>query len=479
MRTSVAPVIPAPTSIRETGESLVMTSETVIHGERHLAELLVETVARHTGVRLRRGGNGEGTPAIRLSTGAADLGDEGYRLTVASSGVDLVADAGAGLVRGIQTLVQLAEPDAGGASFRLPGITIEDRPRFAWRGTMLDIARHFFGVDDIKRVIDLATLYKLNVVHLHLSDDQGWRLEIAGRPELTEVGGRTEVGDGAGGYLTRADYAEIISYAAARHITLVPEIDVPGHVNAALVAYPDLAPPGTHVQPYRGIEVGFSSLDAHNEDSYALVEDVIAELADLQPGGYVHIGGDEAHSTTDDDYRMFVNRTFAVVAKHGMRPVAWQEAVRADLPPGVLVQYWDSRVPEQAIEAVRRGARLIMSPARHGYLDMKYDAGFPLGQDWAGLVEVHDSYDWDPTDIVHADAVHGIEAPLWTETIGTIEDAERMLLPRLPALAERAWSPAGTRDWADFRSRLVAHEALWQRLGRSYHRSPQVWAGER
>lgn len=473
---STHPVIPAPTSIVDIGGGLVVTSATAVVGDGDIVDLLVATFARHTGVELRP--NGDGPTTIRLRTDADDLGDEGYRLRVTSDAVDLQASAGAGLVRGIQTLVQLADPDDDGSAARVPGVSVEDRPRYPWRGTMLDIARHFFGVDHITRVIDLAVLYKLNVVHLHLSDDQGWRLEIARRPELTEVGGGTQVGDGAGGYLTRADYEQIVAYAAARHVTVVPEIDVPGHTNAALVAYPDLAPPGTDVRPYRGMTVGFSSLDAHNEAAYALVDDVIAELADIQPGGYVHVGGDEAHSTSDDDYRTFLNRTFALVEKHGMRPVAWQEAVRADLPDGMLVQYWDSRVPAQAIDAVRRGARLIMSPARHVYLDMKYEAGFPLGQDWAGLVDVRDAYDWDPTDTVDDAAVHGIEAPLWTETITTLDDIERMLLPRLPAVAERAWSAATTRDWVDFRDRLAAHEVIWRRRGHAYHRSAQVWAAD-
>lgn len=449
-RPAVPAVIPAPVSMTGTGDGLVVPAS---------------TFRRYTAVDLESAGP---------RTGADDLGEEGYRLRVGPDGVDLEAGTEAGLVRGVQTLVQLAEPLPGGA-YRLPGVEIEDRPRYPWRGLMLDVARHFFGVDAIKHVIDIATLYKLNVLHLHLTDDQGWRLEIPGRPELTGIGGSTQVGDGPGGYLTTADYETIVTYARARHVTVVPEIDLPGHTNAALVAYPHLAPSGYRPMPYRGTEVGFSSLDAHNAAAYALVEDVVRELARIQPGGYVHIGGDEAHSTSDDDYRTFVTRALAVVESHGMRPIAWQEAVKADLPAGMPVQYWDTRASDHLATAERRGAALVMSPADHVYLDMKYEAGYPLGLDWAGHVDVRDAYDWDPAEIVGARAaVLGIEAALWTETITTVADIERMLLPRLPAVAERAWSPAESRDWGRFRARLGGHASLWDRLGVAYHPSLQV-----
>lgn len=465
-------LIPAPTSITDTGdEVLVVTAATRVSGPSPVADLLVDTFARHTGIHLRRGG-GDGAFAIRLNSDAADLAEEAYRLRVSPEGVDLEASSGAGLVRGIQTLVQLAEAGAGAVT--IPAVIVEDAPRFAWRGVMLDIARHFFGVDDIVRVIDSAVFYKLNVLHLHLTDDQGWRLQIASRPKLTEISGGTQVGAGDGGFLTRADYEDVLAYAAARHVTVVPEIDLPGHTNAALLAYPELAPNGVEVEPYRGTEVGFSSLDAHNDESYALVDDVLRELAEIQPGGYVHIGGDEAHSTSTEDYVTFVERTLAIARRHGLRPVGWQEIVKADLPAELLVQYWDNRRPEDAAKAVAAGAKLIVSPASRVYLDMKYDADHPLGLEWAGHVDVRDAYDWDPADVADDAAVAGVEAPLWTETILTIEDIERMLFPRLPGVAERAWSAAPSRDWTDFRTRLAAHEDVWRRSGTGYHRSAQI-----
>jgi hexosaminidase len=413
--------------------------------------------------------------------GRADLGDEGYELVVTTDGIALAASQPAGLFRGAQTVKQLASPAAEGATWTVPGVRIRDVPRFAWRGIMLDVARHFFDVATVKHVIDIAAEYKLNVLHLHLTEDQGWRIEIDSWPRLTTVSGATEVGGGRGGYYTKADYAEIVGYAARRFITVVPEVDVPGHTNAALVAYPELTCDGNPVEPFTGTKVGFSSLCLDKPITDRFLTDVFGELAELTPGPYLHIGGDEAWTLTTDVYAPFMERVQKIVTAAGKRPVGWQEVASSTLVPSAIVQYWHSGTgPAQAVEAVGKGAGLIMSPADHVYLDMKYNAGTHLGLDWAGHVEVRDSYDWDPAAIadgVGDDDIVGVTAPLWTETVTTRADIEYLILPRLPAMAEVAWTPQAGRTWEEFRHRLATQGDRWDAAGRTYYRSPQVWSG--
>jgi hexosaminidase len=227
--------------------------------------------------------------------------------------------------------------------------------------------------------------------------------------------------------------------------------------------------------------VGFSSLDAHADVTYRFLDDVLGELAALTPGDHLHIGGDEAHSTTREDYLTFMARVQPLVARHGKRVAGWEEIASADLAPDSLVQYWNTmgeRGHDLARAAVAQGARLIMSPADHVYLDMKYDASTPLGLEWAGHVEVRDAYDWDPATLVDGvgeDDVAGVEAAVWTETLRTWADVETMLLPRLCAVAEVAWTPAERRDWDDFRTRVAGEAARWDAAGVAYTRSPQVW----
>jgi len=341
----------------------------------------------------------------------------------------------------------------------------DGEPRFEWRGAMLDVARHFFGVDDVSRFIDLIAIYKLNRLHLHLTDDQGWRIEIRTRPRLAEQGE----------HFTQQEYAELVAHAESRGITIVPEIEMPGHVNAALVAYPELAPPGVMPEAYSGTDVGFSTLDVSNEETYAFVEDVVREVAALTPGAYFHVGGDEAAATKPDDYARFMRRAQETVQRHGKRAIAWEEIARTELLPGTIVQHW--KRSELARRAVERGAKVIMSPASRTYLDMKYDASTQLGLEWAGHVEVRDAYDWDPALQVPGVAegdVLGVEAALWSETLETMADVELMAFPRLAAIAEVGWSAQSERDWDDFRRRLAAHGPELQARGVNFHRSPQI-----
>ena len=406
--------------------------------------------------------------------GGERLGKEGYLLTVTPQFVKIEAETPAGIFYGTQTLLQLLPPVIEGASASIPAVTITDRPRFAHRGAMLDVARHFFGVDDVKRVIDLMAGYKLNRLHLHLSDDQGWRIEIQSWPDLTAIGGQTAVGGAQGGFYTQADYTEIVNYAAERFIEIIPEIDMPGHTNAALSAYPELNCDGEARQPYTGTEVGFSSLCIEKEITYQFVDDVIRELAALTPGKYIHIGGDESHSTSEDDYREFIGRAQQIVQAHGKEAIGWEEIAQTPLEDGTVAQHWFS---DYAADAVAQGAMVILSPSSKIYIDQKYDEQTPIGLSWAGLSDTRDAYEWQPETLIDGvpeENILGIEAPLWAETLETINDIEFLMFPRLLGVAELAWSPNGGTDWEAYRTRLAAHGPRLDALGVNFYRDPDV-----
>ncbi|MFI7249535.1 family 20 glycosylhydrolase [Micromonospora chalcea] len=411
------------------------------------------------------------------------LGSEGYRLDVTATGVRITAATPAGLFHGAQTLRQLLpaaieSPTPVAARWAVPGGTIVDRPRFPYRGAMLDVARHFFAVEDVLRVVDHLARYKLNHLHLHLTDDQGWRIAVDSWPRLAEVGGATAVGGGPGGWYSRDDYRRIVAYAVRRHVTVVPEIDLPGHTNAALVAYPELAPGKVAPPPYTGTEVGFSYVDPADEQTYAFVADVVGEVAALTPGPWLHLGGDEAFKVPAESYRAFVERAQRLVQATGKTVVGWHQLAPAGHVDGRVLQWWGTNGddPETA-DAVRRGGRLILSPANHAYLDMKYAPDTPIGHDWAGLIDVRRAYEWDPGTHVRgvpAEAVLGVEAPLWTESVSTRAEVEYMLFPRLPAVAELGWSPRATHDWQRFRSRLAGHGPRWATAGITFHPAPEI-----
>ncbi|RPJ26444.1 MAG: beta-N-acetylhexosaminidase [Chloroflexi bacterium] len=410
--------------------------------------------------------------------GDTSLGEEGYELFITADAVRLSANRPAGLFYGVQTLRQLiSAPPA--ASISLPAVSIRDLPRFSWRGAMLDVARHFFGVEDVKRYIDLLAHYKMNRLHLHLTDDQGWRIEIKSWPNLTEIGGQTQVGGhlAGRGYYTQEQYKEIGEYAHSRYVVIVPEIDTPGHTNAALASYAELNSSEEAPALYEGTQVGFSTLWINSEITYQFLDDVIRELAALTPTSYIHIGGDEAQSTPEEDYKKFIKRIQEIVASHGKRTIGWGEIGAAEILPGTIAQHW---VGSAYLEAKRQGAKIILSPANKTYLDMKYDASSPLGLDWAGLISVKDAYDWEPGSYMHEleeSDILGIEAPLWSETLLTIKDIEYMAFPRLIGIAELAWSPKG-QSWEEYRQRLAAHGKHMEAMGINFYKAPDLDWGE-
>lgn len=424
-------------------------------------------------------------PGITLQLGDAGprVGEEGYLLTVARDEITLQANTTDGLFAGVQSLRQLFPAAINKSTVQqqdwtVSGGTVVDYPRFARRGAMLDVARHFFKPDQVKRYIDQIAQYKINTLHLHLTDDQGWRIEIKSWPKLAEIGGRTAVNGDPGGYYTQDQYVDIVNYAASRHITVVPEVDMPGHTNAAQASYGELNCDGKPVPPRTDIEVGYSSLCIASPITYEFVEDVIRELAAITPGPYLDIGGDEAHSTSDADYIAFFKKVMPMLSTYDKKIQGWHDIVIANPPASAIPQYWDpANTNANVAAAAGRGNKILMAPANKAYLDMKYNPNTPLGLHWAGYVEVQDSYNWDPATFlegVSESQLAGVEAPLWTETLRTNADLEFMAFPRLAGIAEIGWSPAATHNWDSYRARLAKQGPIWTAQGINFYRSPQV-----
>jgi hexosaminidase len=492
----VPSVIPAPASLQMRGGQsfrLAADAEIVVGGGGarvwSVATGLASQLRRSTGFRLpvvtRRERSSRRDISLRLAP--LGLGAEGYRLTVTRNGVKLRAATAAGLFHAVQTLRQLLPAAAESATVRpgpwtIPAVRIVDRPRFRYRGAMLDVSRHFFSVAEVERYIDLISMYKINTLHLHLSDDQGWRIAIDRWPRLATYGGSTEVGGTPGGYYTKADFRQIVRYAAAHFITIVPEIDTPGHTNAALASYAELNCNGQAPPLYTGTDVGFSSLCVDNELTYRFLDDVVGEIAAMSPGPIYHLGGDEAHSTPHEQYVRFIDREAGIVRSHGKRVMGWNEIAGANVAPGSIAEYWNpaqgtAEGTELARTAVQKGLKLVMAPASKAYLDMQYDPTTPYGLHWAGYVSVQESYSWDPATFVQGvgeSDVLGVEAPVWSETLPDIHAVEFMAFPRLPGIAEIGWSPRQGRSWSEYRLRLAAQGPRWDALGVNYYHAPEV-----
>ena len=466
-----------------------------------LAALIGNTVETIPEVMEVVGPPPEGSIHLTLKDPPASLGPEGYELTVTREGVTIRATSAGGLFYGVQTLRQLLPPvmeysAAYPKPLFVPAMKVMDSPRFEWRGAMLDVSRHFFQTDDVKRFIDLMALYKLNRLHLHLSDDQGWRIEIQSRPNLTAHGGSTEVGGRDGGFYSVEEYSDLVRYAEDRFVMVVPEIDVPGHTNAALASYPELNCDGVARDLYTGTSVGFSSLCVEEEATYTFLNDVVRDIAALTPGPFFHVGGDEVRELNSSDYNAFIERMEEIVQSHGKRLVGWDEVGLAEIGPQATVQLWRPLWPaegapeldsaraaaaaeleEGVLRAIKAGTSVILSPADRFYLDMKYDPSTPIGLSWAGLADVRTSYDWKVADLFGSlpeESIAGVEAPLWSETIDNIHDVEYLAFPRLVGVAEIGWSQESGRSWDEYRLRLAAQAERWTALGINFHRSGQV-----
>ena len=443
---------------------------------------------------------------IRLSAEAHDqsIGPEGYRLLVGSGGVTIQANAGAGLFYGVQTLEQLANVDASG-KLTFPSVRIVDWPEYRWRGIHLDVSRHFFGVPVVKQYIDLAARYKLNTFHWHLTDDQGWRIQIRKYPRLTAAGGcrdGTQVGgegstvtDGRRycGFYTQDEIRDIVAYAAARYMTVVPEIEGPGHSTSAVSAYPWLGCDGKQY-PVRQLWGVSTHIMCPTERTFGFIDDVIGEVAGLFPGPYVHIGGDEVpkdaweasayvtalrhreHMASYDAVQgYFTRRVEQIASKHGKRIVGWDEILDGGVSHQAIVMAWEG--VGRGVQAIKRGNDVVMSPDGLLYLDAAQG-----NQDYeplsiGGLLALQMVYEYNPMPPGLSDAqarhVLGAQGNVWAEYIPTADHLFYMLLPRELAVAELAWTPRALMNWDDFSTRLGGELARLDADGYHY-RIPDV-----
>ena len=467
-------LIPLPETVTNQQGALPITSLQTLSTPQENSYLAQEITAfLQTEANLRLAWKSQGD--LRFSLDKSLKGSEYYEIKIQTTGIDVRSASDEGLYRAWQTLKQLIllADDAT----KLPTGLISDQPTYSYRGAMLDVARHFFSISEVKRFIDFLALYKFNYLHLHLSDDQGWRIEIKSWPQLTTIGGQSEVGGTTGGFYSQKDYQDLVAYASDRYITIIPEIDMPGHTNAALNAYPELNCDGKVPPVHTGIEVGFSSLCIEKPVTYQFVDDVIRELADITPGPYIHIGGDETHATPNDQFIAFIDSILPKVERYGKTPMGWFETRASNYTGKMVHQYWANEGNEP--QNVKKGNPIVMSPSSFAYMDMQYDSLSKFGLHWAGYINVRKAYDWDPKSVVPSlplDDIIGLETPLWSETISDNKEMDYLLFPRLIGYAEIAWTRSENRAWEAYKKRVTKHLDWLQTQGVIPYDSPLLKA---
>ncbi len=501
-------IIPQPVSIEQKDGVFTLNEKTkIVFHEldmvQDVAVYFMDYIKKATGFELENGGDEDNKNQIILKFGGNEtLGDEGYELDVTEEQLIITAASSKGLFYGVQTLLQLLPPQIYSphkiedVKWEIPVCTIMDKPRFAWRGMHLDVSRHFFSVEFVKKYIDLIAMHKMNIFHWHLTDDNGWRIEIKKYPLLTEVGAwrvnredmpwrevtPPEPGEKAtyGGFYTQEEIKEVVAYAAQRQIQVIPEIEMPGHTSEVLAAYPELSCKGEelYVQP-GSYWPNTDIFCAGNEEVFLFIENVMEEVIDLFPAEYIHIGGDEANKTEwekcskcqkrikdeglKDEHELqsyFIKRIEKYINSKGKKMIGWDEILEGGLAPEATVMSW--RGFEGGIDAATQGHDVIMCPVSHCYFD--YYQANPDFEPVAigGFTSLKKVYLFEPVpeelDEVQAKHVLGGQGNVWTEFISTPEHAEYMAVPRMTALAEVLWSPAEERDWESFRERLEEQE---------------------
>lgn len=474
-----------------------------------LANYFNEEISDATGFSLPV--NNSGTIIFQLGE-HKELGEEGYQLSISSDQLILSAYKHHGIFNGIQSVLQLLPPEIksktvqADATWSINCIEVTDKPQFAWRGLMLDVSRHFFTKQEVKKFIDQMAEYKYNVFHWHLTDDQGWRLEVKSLPGLTAIGAwrAPRVGNwwerepqlptdslSYGGYYTTEDIREIVEYAQQRYVTIVPEIDIPGHSMAALSAYPEISCTGGpfHVNVgntfYTEIE---NSLCAGNEQTFEVLDSVFAEVARLFPSPYIHIGGDECYKgfwekcskckmrmqkehlkNLEELQSYFVKRVAAMVQKRGKQVIGWDEILEGGLAPETIVMSW--RGMKGGIEAAKQGHSVIMTPTDHCYLDF-YQGDPTVEPNTYSMLRLQDCYKYQLIpDSVDASLIMGGQGNLWTESVPHYRQVEYMIWPRALAISETLWTDARLRNWKFFVNRVEQQFERFDRSGVNYARS--------
>lgn len=502
-------VIPLPNSIvSNQGEPFVLQQGVSIRCDAALqteAQLLAQYIKQSTGITVEL--DGKGTPIV-LHASLSHANREAYRLTVCADSIVINGASAAGTFRGINTL-RKSLPQSPSQQVAMPAATITDAPRFAYRGMMFDVSRHFYGVDEVKQFIDMLALHNMNTFHWHLTDDQGWRIEIKKYPRLTEVGSmrtQTVIGrnpgkwDGVphGGFYTQEQVRDVIRYAAERHIEVIPEIDMPGHMRAALAAYPHLGCTGGPYDVWTQWGVSDEVLCVGNDSTMQFISDVLNEIIDLFPSQYIHIGGDECPKirwkecprcqariaregitakgkfSADDRLQGYITRfAYNVIKQRGRTMIGWDEVLECDVPSDAIVTSW--RGDAGAIDGARRGNRVILSPNTHLYFDF-YQSKETQFEPFAigGFIPVERVYSFEPVpkqlNAAESALVLGAQANLWTEYIPTFSQVQYMAMPRVAALAEVLWTDARHKNYNDFLDRVPALFATYDALGYNYAR---------
>ncbi|MDO9257148.1 MAG: glycoside hydrolase family 20 protein [Bacteroidales bacterium] len=507
-------VIPIPMQVTEGKGVFNINSSTIIlidetNGTKEISDLFAEKIRLSSRLNLETRSYNAAFPknnSIIFTTLGADvsLGKEGYTIDISETNINVSAVSANGFFYGLQTLFQLLPPDIEKQSvvvktFTLPTVTIKDKPRFAYRGMHLDVGRHLFPVEFIKKYIDLMAMYKMNTFHWHLTDDQGWRIEIKKYPELTRIGsirkgtqiGKTSESDSIpySGFYTQDQAREIVAYAASKYITVIPEIEMPGHSIAALTAYPRLSCTGGPFEVRTKWGVADDILCAGNDSVFTFVQDVLSEILDIFPSAYIHIGGDEAPKVRwevcpkcqarikseglkneAELQSYFIKRIEKFLVSKNRRLIGWDEILEGGLSPDATVMAW--RGIQAAIDAAAEGHDAIMTPVDYCYFDYYQGDQATKHEAVGGPLTLKTVYSYNPVPPVLTDeqAVHiiGVQGNVWTEYIKTPDYAEYMAFPRAIALAEVAWSQQYRRNWDDFRARLDKQYPRLDNLGVKY-----------
>ncbi len=495
-------IIPLPAQMKVEQGSYAISTAAVIHvkpGDRaaadaahYLADLLVHTRGLSLPVVEDASAASRGDIVIRSDANASVAQAEGYVLDVDAHGMTISARDASGLFYGAVSAWQLLTPDAARGAVTVPYVHVADWPRFAWRGLMLDVARHFEPPVEVKRMLDAMAQHKLNVFHWHLTDDQGWRLEIRRYPKLTQIGAwRQPPGADSkpyGGYYTQAEVKDIVAYAAARHITVVPEIDMPGHAQAAVASYPEIGVTGE--RPAVSIDWGVNPYLFNVDDhTITFLHNVLDEVMELFPSTFIHVGGDEAikgqwQASAAVQARMhalgikgenalqswFIERMGQYLAQHGRRLIGWDEILEGGVPPSASVMSW--RGTQGAIDAARQGHDVVLSPAPTLYLDNLQSArdDEPSGRLSVQTLATVYGFETVPASLSAEQARHvlGAQANIWAEYLNAPWQVEHAAFPRMDALAETVWTPANERHFDDFLTRLPAQFDRYDQLGIAY-----------
>jgi len=485
-------IVPKPVYFEERNGFFQLTNDTVIIADKSIQPLslyLIKLLAAPTGFDLTEVKSIDAHQQyIKLSIVEEAQSEQSYHLEVNNNFVEIIGSDQAGLFYGIQTLFQLMPAEVfsqklTNAKWKIPKVIVKDAPRFEYRGLLVDITRHFFDKNYLKKIIERMAMHKLNKLHLHLTDDPGWRVEIEQYPKLTSIGGKGDYStpNGAAKFLSKAEIKELVAYAALHHIEIIPEIDMPGHAGAAAKAYPEYFD-------------GNITFNMGKKETYHFVADILDEVIGLFPSSYIHFGGDELRNhnleklseveqlmkekgfTEITQLEAFFDRYVAdYIANKGRIPMGWDEVATYGVDKSTIITWWRGSHPEVLDHAVKQGHKVVMAPANYVYFDYPQTIGEP-GAPWEGNDNGPNSleliYEWEPIpphfSKQEASLVIGVQGAIWTEFIRSKSYMEYMTFPRLSALAETAWSPKEEKDLADFKNRMKMQYMRYDQMEINY-----------